>query len=110
MEQDSYKGRLAREHGIEVIVPDEKERRTVHDVCRLRKVVLAATAPRAAGRVVAALVEQGGQGPGAGSMIWLPTDERSLEPYDVRHIEIPDNPHYRATKTDHRLVGAGKTW
>ncbi len=32
MEQDFYKGRLAREHGIEVIVPDEENRRTVHDV------------------------------------------------------------------------------
>jgi aspartate racemase len=32
MELDFYKGRLAREHGIEVIVPDEKERRIVHDV------------------------------------------------------------------------------
>jgi aspartate racemase len=32
MEQDFYKGRLAREHGIEVIVPDEEERRIVHDV------------------------------------------------------------------------------
>ena len=32
MEQDFYKGRLAREHGIEVVVPDEEERRTVHGV------------------------------------------------------------------------------
>src|SRR5829696_6240647 len=32
MEQDFYKGRLVREHGLEVIVPDEDERRLVHDV------------------------------------------------------------------------------
>jgi aspartate racemase len=32
MEQDFYKGRLVREHGLEVIVPDEEERRLVHDV------------------------------------------------------------------------------
>ena len=32
MEQDFYKGRLAREHELEVLVPDEEERQTVHDV------------------------------------------------------------------------------
>jgi aspartate racemase len=31
MEQEFYKGGLAREHGIEVTVPNEEERRTVHD-------------------------------------------------------------------------------
>ena len=67
-------------------------------------------APRAARRVVAASVEHGSQGPEAGRKIQLLTDERSLEPYDVRHIETPDNPHYRATRTDYRLVSAGKTW
>jgi hypothetical protein len=72
--------------------------------------MLAAPAPRAARRVVAASVEHGSRGPEAGRMIRLPTDERSLEPYDVRHIETPDNPHYRATRTDYRLVSAGKTW
>jgi aspartate racemase len=32
MEQDFYNVKLAREHSIEVIVPDEENRRTVHDV------------------------------------------------------------------------------
>jgi len=32
MEQDFYKGRLADRHGLEVLVPDEEERRLVHDV------------------------------------------------------------------------------
>ena len=32
MEQDFYRGRLERRHGIEVSVPDEVDRGTVHDV------------------------------------------------------------------------------
>ena len=32
MEQDFYKGKLVEEHGIDVIIPDEEERRIVHDV------------------------------------------------------------------------------
>ncbi len=32
MEEDFYKGRLSRKHGIEVIVPDEGERQLVHDI------------------------------------------------------------------------------
>src|SRR5215211_1536641 len=65
--------------------------------------MLAAPAPRAGRRVVAASVEHGGQGPEAGRIIRLSTGERSLEPYDVRHIHTPDNPHYRATRTDYIL-------
>ena len=32
MEQDFYKGRLMEEHGIDVVIPGDKERGTVHDV------------------------------------------------------------------------------
>jgi aspartate racemase len=32
MEQDFYKGRLTARHGLDVIVPDEEDRRTVHRV------------------------------------------------------------------------------
>jgi len=32
MEDDFYRGRLIDKHGLEVIVPDEQERQTVHDV------------------------------------------------------------------------------
>jgi aspartate racemase len=32
MEQDFYKGRLTAKHGLDVIVPDEEDRRTVHRV------------------------------------------------------------------------------
>jgi aspartate racemase len=32
MEQDFYKGRLAREHGLDVLVPDEADRAAVHRI------------------------------------------------------------------------------
>ncbi len=32
MEQDFYKGRLIERHGLDVIVPDEADRKTVHDI------------------------------------------------------------------------------
>jgi aspartate racemase len=32
MEQDFYKGRLAERHGLNVLVPDEDDRRLVHDI------------------------------------------------------------------------------
>ncbi len=32
MEQDFYRGRLEREHGLEVLIPDARDRKTVHDV------------------------------------------------------------------------------
>ena len=32
MEQDFYKGRLTSKHGLEVLVPDDADRKTVHDI------------------------------------------------------------------------------
>jgi len=32
MEQDFYKGRLTEKHGIDVLIPDERERLTIHDI------------------------------------------------------------------------------
>ncbi len=32
MEQDFYKGRLASNHGLEVLTPDDADRKTVHDI------------------------------------------------------------------------------
>lgn len=32
MEQDFYKGKLAADYGLEVLVPDEADRRTIHDI------------------------------------------------------------------------------
>ena len=32
MEEDFYKGRLAKKHGLEVLIPEEADRDTVHRV------------------------------------------------------------------------------
>jgi aspartate racemase len=32
MEQDFYRGRLVDRHGLEVVIPDDEDRRTIHDV------------------------------------------------------------------------------
>jgi aspartate racemase len=32
MEQEFYKGKLARDHGLEVLIPDEDERRAIHTI------------------------------------------------------------------------------
>lgn len=32
MEQDFYKGRLTERHGLEVLIPDDADRKTVHDI------------------------------------------------------------------------------
>ncbi len=32
MEQEFYKGKLARDHGLEVLIPDEDERRAIHSI------------------------------------------------------------------------------
>ena len=32
MEQDFYKGRLLAKHGIDVLIPDEEERKTIHGI------------------------------------------------------------------------------
>ena len=32
MEEDFYKGRLQEKHGLEVIIPDEEERHTIHNI------------------------------------------------------------------------------
>ncbi len=32
MEQDFYKGRLKQKHGMDVLIPDDKERQVIHDI------------------------------------------------------------------------------
>jgi aspartate racemase len=64
MEQDFYKGRLATRHGLEVIVPDERDRATVHRII-YDELVAGQVRPesRAAFRdVIARLVERGAGG------------------------------------------------
>jgi aspartate racemase len=63
MEQDFYTGRLTREHGIEVIVPDEEERQTVHAVIynELCLGEVKASSRQAYRRIMSRLVERGAE-------------------------------------------------
>ncbi len=64
MEQDFYKGRLARAHGLEVLVPDEGDRALVHRVIyeELVQGRVLEQSRRAYGGVMARLADAGAQG------------------------------------------------
>jgi aspartate racemase len=64
MEEDFYRGRLEREHGLEVLVPREDQRETVHrviyeELCRGR---VREESRRAYQRIVRDLVDRGAAG------------------------------------------------
>lgn len=63
MEQDFYKGRLIERHGLDVLVPGEEDRKTVHDIIYKELVVgRVEDASRDAYRqVIQRLVERGAQ-------------------------------------------------
>lgn len=63
MEQDFYKGRLASRFGLEVLVPDEEQRKTVHDVIynELCAGVINASSKEAYKQIVASLVARGAE-------------------------------------------------
>ncbi|MFD0559003.1 aspartate racemase [Stackebrandtia endophytica] len=63
MEQDFYRGRLA-EHGLEVVVPDEADRRLVHHVIyeELVRGVVSDTSRSSYRRIIRRLVEAGAEG------------------------------------------------
>jgi aspartate racemase len=63
MEQDFYKGRLAARHGLEVLVPDQADRATVHRIIYEELVAgIVTPASRAAYReVIARLVARGAE-------------------------------------------------
>jgi aspartate racemase len=63
MEQDFYKGRLMAQHGLEVLIPGEQDRATVHRIIYEELVAgIVTEASREAYRaVIARLVEQGAQ-------------------------------------------------
>jgi aspartate racemase len=63
MEQDFYKGRLASMHGLDVLVPDEADRATVHRIIYEELVAgIVTPASRAASReVIARLVARGAE-------------------------------------------------
>lgn len=63
MEHDFYKGRLARQHGLNVIVPDEQDRATVHRIIYDELVagqVLAASREAYRG-IIARLIDEGAE-------------------------------------------------
>ncbi|MBB3019227.1 aspartate racemase [Microvirga lupini] len=63
MEQDFYKGRLQQRHGLDVLVPDEDDRRIVHEII-YKELVLGQVRPesrRAYRAIIARLIERGAQ-------------------------------------------------
>ena len=63
MEQDFYKGRLQQRHGLDVIVPDEDDRRVVHEII-YKELVLGQVRPesrQAYREIIARLIERGAQ-------------------------------------------------
>ncbi|WP_457581019.1 aspartate/glutamate racemase family protein [Ensifer canadensis] len=63
MEQDFYKGRLIERHGLDVLVPDDDDRKTVHDIIYKELVVgrVEAASRDAYRQVIQRLVERGAQ-------------------------------------------------
>lgn len=63
MEQEFYKGRLSQRHGLNVIVPDEDDRRTVHRIIYEELVAgkVMAASRDAYRTIIARLVERGAQ-------------------------------------------------
>jgi aspartate racemase len=64
MEQDFYKGRLQESHGLDVIVPDEIDRRIVHEII-YKELVLGRIEPesrQAYREIIDSLIECGAQG------------------------------------------------
>ncbi len=88
MEQDFYKGRLRDRHGLAVIVPDDADRRVVHDVI-YQELVLGRIQPesrQAYREIMARLVERGAQAIilGCTEIMLLVSDEDSTVPlYDT---------------------------
>ncbi|MBF9195740.1 aspartate/glutamate racemase family protein [Microvirga terrestris] len=63
MEQDFYKGRLQQRHGLDIIVPDEDDRRVVHEII-YKELVLGQVRPesrQAYREIIARLIERGAQ-------------------------------------------------
>jgi aspartate racemase len=84
MEQDFYKGRLHEHHGLEVIVPDEDDRRIVHEII-YKELVLGQIRPesrQAYRAIIACLIERGAQAVilGCTEIMMLVSDEDSAVP------------------------------
>ena len=64
MEQDFYRGRLETQHGLDVIIPDEPDRTTVHDIIydELVRGIIDDGSRRAYGDVIDRLSDRGAEG------------------------------------------------
>jgi aspartate racemase len=84
MEQEFYKGRLHQHHGLDVIVPDENDRRIVHEII-YKELVLGIIKPesrQAYREIIGRLIERGAQGIilGCTEIMLLVTNEDSAVP------------------------------
>ncbi|MFL5204008.1 MAG: aspartate/glutamate racemase family protein [Microvirga sp.] len=84
IKQDFYKGRLHEHHGLEVIVPDEDDRRIVHEII-YKELVLGQIRPesrQAYRAIIACLIERGAQAVilGCTEIMLLVSDEDSAVP------------------------------
>jgi aspartate racemase len=109
MEQDFYKGRLVREHGLEVIVPDEEERRLVHDVIydELCLGEIKESSRQAYHQILSRLVEQGAE-----AVILGCTEITMLVGQEDASVPLFDTTRIHAEKAvelalDTRELGAG---
>lgn len=90
MEQDFYRGRLEQRHGLEILVPDEPDRTTVHDVIydELVRGVVDEGSRRRYLEIIDRLVAAGGEGVIAGCT----EIELLVEPH---HVAVPYFPTTR---------------
>lgn len=91
MEQDFYKGRLAEQHGLEVIVPGDEDRATVHRVIydELIAGIIVPESRQAFRAIIARLVEAGAEGVILGCteiMLLVETDDSPVPIFDTTTI------------------------
>ena len=84
MEQDFYKGRLQEHHGLEVVVPDEDDRRVVHEII-YKELIFGQVRPESRQvyrEIIARLIERGAEGIilGCTEIMLLVKDEDSAVP------------------------------
>lgn len=84
MEQDFYRGRLGSRYGLDVLIPEERERQVVHDVIysELVRGEIRSASREAYQQIIAHLIERGAQGIilGCTEIMLLITQEDSTAP------------------------------
>jgi aspartate racemase len=91
MEQDFYRGRLVERHGLDVVIPDESGRQTVHDVIynELCRGVIRAESRATYREIIAALKSQGCEGVILGCTeigLLIQASDSPLPLFDTTHI------------------------